>query len=94
MEGRGYSTTGTAVITVTDSNDNAPQFDQTSHTVSVPENKVGAEVAKLTVTDGDEEGSPAWSTKYHIISGDKGGFFSVSTGPSQLEGVITTVKSR
>ncbi|KAK9972669.1 hypothetical protein ABG768_025958 [Culter alburnus] len=92
LEGRGFSTTGTAVITVTDSNDNAPQFDQTSHTVSVPENKVGAEVAKLTVTDGDEEGSPAWSTKYRIISGDKGGFFNVSTGPSQLEGVITTVK--
>ncbi|XP_067256347.1 cadherin-1-like [Chanodichthys erythropterus] len=92
MEGKGYQTTGTAVITVTDSNDNAPQFDQPSHTVSVPENKVGAEVAKLTVTDGDEEGSPAWSTKYRIISGDKGGFFSVSTGPSQLEGVITTVK--
>ncbi|KAK9972671.1 hypothetical protein ABG768_025960 [Culter alburnus] len=92
LEGKGHQTTGTAVITVTDSNDNAPQFDQTSHTVSVPENKVGAEVAKLTVTDGDEEGSPAWSTKYRIISGDKGGFFSVSTGPSQLEGVITTVK--
>ncbi|XP_048042350.1 protocadherin-16-like [Megalobrama amblycephala] len=92
MEGRGLSTTGTAVITVTDSNDNAPQFDQTLHTVSVPENKVGALVAKLTVTDEDEEGSPAWSTKYRIISGDKGGFFSVSTGPSQLEGVITTVK--
>ncbi|KAK9972668.1 hypothetical protein ABG768_025957 [Culter alburnus] len=92
LEGKGLSTTGTAVITVTDSNDNAPQFDQTTHTVSVPENKVGAEVAKLTVTDGDEAGSPAWSTKYRIISGDKGGFFSVSTGPSQLEGVITTVK--
>ncbi|XP_048042321.1 B-cadherin isoform X5 [Megalobrama amblycephala] len=92
MEGRGFSTTGTAVITVTDSNDNAPQFEQPSYTVSVPENKVGAEVAKLTVTDEDEEGSPAWSTKYRIISGDKGGFFNVSTGPSQLEGVITTVK--
>ncbi|ROL48295.1 B-cadherin [Anabarilius grahami] len=92
MEGKGFSTTSTAVITVTDSNDNAPQFDQTTHTVSVPENKVRAVVAKLTVTDGDEEGSPAWSTKYRIISGDKDGFFSVSTGPSQLEGIITTVK--
>ncbi|XP_056090761.1 cadherin-1-like, partial [Rhinichthys klamathensis goyatoka] len=92
LEGRGYSTTGTAVITVTDSNDNAPQFVQTTHTVSVPENKVEAEVARLTVTDGDEEGSPAWSTKYKIISGDNTGVFSVSTGPSQLEGIITTVK--
>ncbi|KAK7175676.1 hypothetical protein R3I93_000056 [Phoxinus phoxinus] len=92
LDGRGYATTGTAVITVTDSNDNAPQFEQTSHTVSVPENKVGAEVARLTVTDGDEPGSPAWTTKYKIIAGDKSGFFSVSTGPSQLEGIITAVK--
>ncbi|XP_067307455.1 cadherin-1-like [Pseudorasbora parva] len=92
LDGKGLSTTGTAVITVTDSNDNAPQFEQTTHTVSVPENKVGAVVATLTVTDGDEVGSPAWSTKYRIISGDKAGYFNVSTGPSRLEGIITTVK--
>uniref|UniRef100_A0A673G6N2 Cadherin-1 n=1 Tax=Sinocyclocheilus rhinocerous TaxID=307959 RepID=A0A673G6N2_9TELE len=93
MEGKGSSTTGTAVITITDSNDNPPQFEQTSHVVSVPENKVGHVVAKLAVSDGDEVGSPAWSTKYRIISGDKGGFFNVSTGPTQLEGIITTVKA-
>uniref|UniRef100_A0A8C1APH5 Cadherin-1 n=1 Tax=Cyprinus carpio carpio TaxID=630221 RepID=A0A8C1APH5_CYPCA len=92
MEGNGLSTTGTAVITITDSNDNPPQFEQTSHVVSIPENEVGHVVTKLTVSDGDEVGSPAWSTKYRIISGDEGGFFNVSTGPSQLEGIITTVK--
>uniref|UniRef100_A0A8C2C133 Cadherin domain-containing protein n=1 Tax=Cyprinus carpio TaxID=7962 RepID=A0A8C2C133_CYPCA len=85
MEGAGYSTTGTAVITITDSNDNPPQFEQSSVMyINV--------FRTLTVTDGDEVGSPAWSTKYRIISGDKGGFFNVSTGPSQLEGIITTVK--
>ncbi|XP_073763556.1 cadherin-1-like isoform X2 [Danio rerio] len=92
MNGEGGSTTGTAVITVMDSNDNAPLFEQTSHTVSVPENQVGAKVANLPVTDGDEPESTAWSTKYRVIGGDKGGFFNVSTGPSHLEGVITTVK--
>ncbi|XP_017212586.1 cadherin-1 [Danio rerio] len=92
MNGEGGSTTGTAVITVTDSNNNAPLFEQTLYTVSVPENQVGAEVAKLPVTDGDEPESTAWSTKYRVIGGDKGGFFNVSTGPSRLEGVITTVK--
>ncbi|XP_043101569.1 cadherin-4-like [Puntigrus tetrazona] len=92
MEGNGLSTTGTAVITITDSNDNPPQFEQTLLSVSVPENEVGHIVANLTVTDEDEVGSPAWSTKYQIISGDEDGFFNVSTGPSQLEGIITTAK--
>uniref|UniRef100_A0A673G896 Cadherin 31 n=1 Tax=Sinocyclocheilus rhinocerous TaxID=307959 RepID=A0A673G896_9TELE len=81
MEGIGLANTGTAVITITDSNDNLPQFEQISHTISVPENKVGAVVAKRTVSDGDEVGSTSL-----------GGFFNVSTGPTQLEGIITTVK--
>uniref|UniRef100_A0A3B1J4Y8 Cadherin domain-containing protein n=1 Tax=Astyanax mexicanus TaxID=7994 RepID=A0A3B1J4Y8_ASTMX len=73
------SSTGTAVITVTDSNDNAPKFEKTLYTTSVPENKVGAVVVKLPVTDGDEPQSPAWMAKFRIISGNNGGFFSIST---------------
>uniref|UniRef100_A0A673G3G5 Cadherin 31 n=1 Tax=Sinocyclocheilus rhinocerous TaxID=307959 RepID=A0A673G3G5_9TELE len=79
MEGIGLANTGTAVITITDSNDNLPQFEQ----ISWPNVQFLMEM-KLD--------QPAWSTKYRIISGDKGGFFNVSTGPTQLEGIITTVK--
>ncbi|XP_035273191.1 B-cadherin-like isoform X10 [Anguilla anguilla] len=92
MMGEGLATTCTAIVTVTDSNDNAPQFVHSSYTVSVPENEVGAEVVKMPVTDRDDPHTPAWTTKYRIIEGNNGGFFNVSTGPSKLEGIITTVK--
>ncbi|KAL6461401.1 hypothetical protein MHYP_G00295450 [Metynnis hypsauchen] len=91
-KGEGRVGTGTAVITVTDSNDNAPQFEKTSYNVSVPENKVGAVVVKMPVTDGDEPQSPAWTAKFRIINGNSGGFFAVNTGPNKQEGIITTVK--
>uniref|UniRef100_A0A3B1JRW6 Cadherin domain-containing protein n=1 Tax=Astyanax mexicanus TaxID=7994 RepID=A0A3B1JRW6_ASTMX len=92
LAGNGLVSTGTAVITVTDSNDHAPQFEKTMYTTSVPENKVGAVVVKLPVTDGDEPQSPAWIAKFRIISGNNGGFFAINTGPNKQEGIITTVK--
>ncbi|XP_036440339.1 B-cadherin-like [Colossoma macropomum] len=95
MQGKGRVGTGTAVITITDSNDHAPQFEKTlvrQYSVSVPENEVGAVVVKLPVTDEDEPQSPAWTAKFRIISGNNGGFFAVNTGPDKQEGIITTVK--
>lgn len=62
------------------------------NTVSVPENKVNALVVKMPVSDGDEPHSSNWATKYRIVDGDPGGMFTVSTGPSRLEGIITTAK--
>ncbi|XP_036390608.1 B-cadherin-like [Megalops cyprinoides] len=92
LNGDGLMNTCSAIITVTDSNDNAPQFENALYTVSVPENKVGAVVVKMPVTDNDEPHTPAWSTRYKIIQGNHGGFFNVSTGPNKVEGIITTVK--
>ncbi|XP_066512626.1 cadherin-2-like [Hoplias malabaricus] len=92
MLGHGLRTTGKAVITVTDINENAPQFENTSHTVSVPEIALGAVVVKLRVKDEDEPQTPAWTARFHILNGTSDGLFSVSTGPSKQEGIITTAK--
>ncbi|XP_066512627.1 uncharacterized protein [Hoplias malabaricus] len=92
MQGHGLTATGKAVITLTDINDNAPQFENTSHTVSVPEIALGAVVVKLRVKDEDEPQTPAWTAKFRILNGKSDGLFSVSTGPSKQEGIITTAK--
>ncbi|XP_029551595.1 B-cadherin isoform X1 [Salmo trutta] len=92
LEGNGLTSFGKSIITVADINDIAPEFEKSSNTVSVPENKVNALVVKMPVSDGDEPHSSNWATKYRIVDGDPGGMFTVSTGPSRLEGIITTAK--
>ncbi|XP_066511038.1 uncharacterized protein [Hoplias malabaricus] len=92
MQGHGLTATGKAVITLTDINDNAPQFENTSYTASVPEIALGAVVVKLRVKDEDEPQTPAWTAKFRILNGKSDGLFSVSTGPSKQEGIITTAK--
>ncbi|MGH0119993.1 UNVERIFIED_CONTAM: hypothetical protein FKN15_061111 [Acipenser sinensis] len=92
MDGNGLSTTATAIITVTDQNDQAPQFKTAQETVSVPENEVGVLVTKLAVTDLDVPHTPAWNAKYTIVRGNTGNVFNITTEPSSNDGILRTAK--
>uniref|UniRef100_A0A672ZR42 Cadherin-1 n=1 Tax=Sphaeramia orbicularis TaxID=375764 RepID=A0A672ZR42_9TELE len=75
------------ILTITDSNDNAPVYTQTN-----VKNKVDAFVTKMTVTDEDDAHTRAWNAKFTIVDGDPGGLFTVKTGLNKQEGIITTAK--
>ncbi|KAM4556750.1 cadherin-2 [Fundulus diaphanus] len=95
MEGNpmyGLSNTATAVIRVTDINDNPPEFTAEMFFGEVPENAVNVIVANLTVTDKDQPNTPAWNAVYKITGGDPTGRFSVPTDPTTNEGLVTVVK--
>ncbi|KAJ7338767.1 hypothetical protein JRQ81_012669 [Phrynocephalus forsythii] len=95
MEGNptyGLSNTATAVITVTDVNDNPPEFTAMIFYGEVPENRVDVIVANLTVTDKDQPHTPAWNAMYRMTSGDPTGRFTILTDPNSNDGLVTVVK--
>lgn len=57
---------------------------------TVPENEVGVLVARLSVSDRDKQGSPAWQAKYKIVRGNEGGFFTITTDPNNNNGLLKT----
>ncbi|XP_061095879.1 cadherin-2-like [Conger conger] len=95
MEGNptyGLSNTATAVIRVTDVNDNPPEFTTDTFYGEVAENRINVIVANLTVTDKDQPNTMMWNAVYKITGGDALGMFSVPTDPSTNEGLVTVVK--
>ncbi|NXE54594.1 CADH1 protein, partial [Casuarius casuarius] len=92
QEGKGLTNTATAIIEVTDANDNTPIFDPTMYEGTVEENKAGVVVAQLKVKDLDRQGSPAWRAVYHIKSGDPDNDFSITTDPQTNNGILRTAK--
>ncbi|NXK64903.1 CADH1 protein, partial [Sylvietta virens] len=92
QEGKGLTNTATAIIKVTDANDNPPIFNPAMYEESVNENEVGVLVAELHVTDQDLPGSPAWRAVYRIQSGDPQGNFEITTDPKTNDGLLKTAK--
>uniref|UniRef100_A0A6Q2XG89 Cadherin-4 n=1 Tax=Esox lucius TaxID=8010 RepID=A0A6Q2XG89_ESOLU len=95
MEGNlnfGLSNTATALISVTDINDNPPELTARTFSGEVPENRVNVVVANLTVIDRDQPHSPNWAAQYRIASGDPQGHFLIRTNPVNNDGMVTVVK--
>ncbi|XP_038579159.1 cadherin-1-like [Micropterus salmoides] len=92
MQGEGKTGEAKVILTVTDINDNAPAFTQSSYTATIEENKAEAQVIVMSVTDLDEPHTPAWSGKFTIVSGDPEGLFTVTTGQNETEGIISITK--
>ncbi|XP_029031830.1 cadherin-1-like [Betta splendens] len=91
--GEGLRSEAQVIITVTDSNDNAPVYTKPWYEAEVEENQEGIIVTKMEVTDEDEPHTPGWNAMFRIVGGDPGGLFSVTTGSHKQEGIITTAKS-
>ncbi|XP_043843962.1 cadherin-1 [Dromiciops gliroides] len=92
LDGEGLSTTATAVITVTDTNDNPPIFNPTTYVGKVYENEVDAVITNLKVTDADAPNTPAWKAVYSVLNDEKG-LFAVTTDPETNEGILKTAKA-
>ncbi|XP_004371509.1 cadherin-3 [Trichechus manatus latirostris] len=92
MNGDGSTTTAVAIVEILDANDNAPTFDPQKYEAWVPENAVGHEVQRLTVTDLDFPKSPAWRATYRIVGGDDGDYFNITTDPESNQGILMTRK--
>ncbi|XP_048448730.1 B-cadherin, partial [Rhincodon typus] len=91
LEGAGLFAEATAIITITDTNDNAPQFETKEVTVEVRENEIDYDVTSLSVTDKDEPNSPSWKANYSIVFGNERQQFAMETDLHN-NGVLKLVK--
>lgn len=69
-------------------------FALSQYEATVAENKVDAQIVKMSVQDSDDPHTPAWNAKFKIVDGDPGGHFTVKTGINKQEGIISTAKVR
>ncbi|KAM4727519.1 desmoglein-2-like protein [Anableps anableps] len=95
LEGKPGGNTGTGEIEIklTDINDNIPTLEKETYEGSVQENTIGVEVLRIQAVDMDVTQTENWFALYEIISGNEGGYFSITTDKETNEGVITITKA-
>ncbi|XP_027628463.1 desmocollin-3 [Tupaia chinensis] len=94
MDGQffGLISTSTCVITVKDSNDNAPTFRQNAYQASVEENAYNVEILRIPIDDKDLINTANWRANFTILKGNENGHFKMTTDKETNEGVLYVVK--
>ncbi|VCW84626.1 unnamed protein product, partial [Gulo gulo] len=94
MDGQffGLMSTSTCMITVKDSNDNAPTFKQNTYEASVEENAYNVEILRIPIEDKDLINTANWRANFTILKGNENGHFKISTDKETNEGVLYVVK--
>nr|XP_023419604.1 cadherin-15 [Cavia porcellus] len=92
MSGEGLTATASAIISVDDINDNAPEFTKDKFSMEATEAVSGVDVGRMEVEDQDLPGSPNWVANFTILEGDPNGHFDIRTDPRTNEGVLSVVK--
>ncbi|MGH0126732.1 UNVERIFIED_CONTAM: hypothetical protein FKN15_033486 [Acipenser sinensis] len=92
MSGSGLSSYSSALIYINDINDNAPNFTSETFQMSAMENKVQADIGRITVTDEDEPQTENWWVKYTITAGDPEGNYDIRRDDATNEGIVSVVK--
>lgn len=59
---------------------------------SITENTVGMEIMRIKAVDMDLVNTDNWLAAFEIVSGNEGGYVSITTDAVTNEGVITVVK--
>lgn len=88
----GLISTSTCIITVQDSNDNAPTFRQNTYETAVEENTYNVEILRIPVDDKDMINTANWKANFTILKGNENGWFKITTDPVTNEGVLCVVK--
>ncbi|XP_068504748.1 desmoglein-2-like protein isoform X2 [Syngnathus scovelli] len=83
---------GEIEIKILDINDNVPTLEKESYEGSVEENTVNVEVLRIQAIDLDLEFSDNWLAVFQIISGNEGGYFSITTDAKTNQGIIMIQK--
>ncbi|XP_061150985.1 desmoglein-2-like protein isoform X1 [Syngnathus typhle] len=83
---------GEIEIRILDINDNVPTLEKESYEGSVEENTVNVEVMRIQAIDLDLEFSDNWLAVFKIISGNEGGYFSITTDAKTNQGIIMIQK--